>query len=210
MASLWNVQACELWHTALERYPAAVAAYGSPRLAELDRWRRLELPRRIAARPTPCVTLAELIWVTEWKMLRGVWRPRNLQLVRENPSAEVERLSAEALAAVPDPKRPVALLARLAGVGPATASAVLATAAPASYPFFDEVVALQIPGLGQVAFTAAYFQRYADALRQRAASLAAVCPHGSWPVHDLDLALWAAVDGRKTESGTQNAAMKDG
>lgn len=164
---------------------------------ELDRWRRFELPGRIAARPAPSVTVEELGWVTEWKMLRGVWRPRNLQLVTGNPAAEVERLSAEALRAVPDPRRPVALLTRLAGVGPATASSVLATAAPAAYPFFDEVVGAQVPGLGPVAFTAAFYQRYAEALRERAARLASVCGHGGWLVHDLDLALWTAVDGRK-------------
>jgi hypothetical protein len=130
-------------------------------------------------------------------MLRGVWRPRNLQLVRGNPPAEVERLSAEALKAVPDPKRPIALLARLAGVGPATASAVLATAAPSTYPFFDEVVATQIPGLGPVAFTTAYYYRYAEALRERASALTPACPHAPWPVHDLDLALWSVVDGKK-------------
>ena len=178
----------------------AVAAYGSQRLAELDRWLRDELPPAIAARPAPLVTLQELVWATEWKMLRGVWRPRNLQLVRSNLGTEVERLSAEALKAIPDPRRPLALLARLGGVGPATASAVLATAAPSTYPFFDEVVAAQVPGLGPVAFTAAYYQRYANALHRRASLLTTVCSHSPWPVHDLDLALWSAVDGKKPVS----------
>jgi len=214
-AVLWDQQTCPPWHEALQRYPVAVATYGSSRLAELDRWLRLELLPSVIARsggssggrvgdvaiwegrPMPFITLQELVWATEWKMLRGVWRPRNLQLVRGNPPAEVERLSAEALEAVPDPKRPLALLARLAGVGPATASAVLATAAPSAYPFFDEVVAAQIPGLGPAAFTTAYYYRYADALRRRAGNLAAVCTHSPWPVHDLDLALWSVVDGTK-------------
>ena len=188
--SLWAQETCAPWHQALEQYPAAVAAHGSARLVELDRWLREALPPAIAARPAPGVTTEELGWVTEWKMLRGAWRPRNLQLVRGNSTVEVERVSAEALQAVPDPRRPVALLTRLAGVGPATASAVLATAAPEHYPFFDEVVAVQMPGLGPVAFTGAYYQRYAAALRQRAAALSAACPHGDWPVHHLDLALW--------------------
>jgi hypothetical protein len=196
MGLLWTVNDCGPWHTALEGYPAAVAAYGTARLAELDRWRRDDLPRLIAARTPPHVTLEEVVWVTEWKMLRGVWRARNLQLVRGNPPYEVVRLSTEALAAVPDPKRPVTLLAKLAGAGPATASAVLAVAAPAVYPFFDEVVAVQIPELGPVAFTPPYYQRYAAALRARADTLTAACPHRAWPVHDVDLALWAAVGGK--------------
>lgn len=200
MPALWDLAPCNDWHEALDGYPSTVAAFGSARLAELDRWRRLDLPSRVDERLTPSVTLDELVRLTEWKMLRGVWRANNLQLVRGNASTEVERLSGEALAAIPDPKRPVALLSRLAGVGPATASAVLSMVAPADYPFFDEVVAVQIPSLGPVAFTAAYYQRYADALRERAASLAAACPHGVWPVHSLDLALWAAVEGTKAHT----------
>lgn len=196
MEGLWTTEACGPWHAARDAYPAAAAAYGPARLAELDRWRRDDLPGRIAGRALPHVTLEELVWVTEWKMLRGVWRARNLQLVRGNPPEAVERLSTAALAAVPDPKRPVALLAKLAGVGPATASAVLATVAPAVYPFFDEVVAVQTPGLGPVAFTAAYYQRYAAALRERAATLSIICPHRTWTAHDLDLALWAAAGGK--------------
>src|SRR5687767_13714342 len=119
MATLWDEESCAPWHAALERYPAAVVAYGSQRLAELDRWLREELPSALSSRgASPCITLDELGWATEWKMLRGVWRPRNLQLVRGNPEPEVKRLSAEAFRALPDPRIPIALLARLAGVGP--------------------------------------------------------------------------------------------
>ncbi len=199
LPDLWAALDCGPWHAALDGYAAAVAAYGTARLAGLDRWRRKELPQRIQARATPHVTLEELVGVTEWKMLRGVWRARNLQLVRANPAGEVERLSAAALAAVPDPKKPVALLAQLGGAGPATASAVLATAAPAVYPFFDEVVAAPVPGLGPVAFTAGYYQRYAAALRERAAALTAACPHQPWTPHALDLALWSAAGGKRPQ-----------
>lgn len=191
MDPIWKAEACGPWHGAFDGYAAAVTAYGTARLVELDDWLRTELPGRLAGRPAQFVTLEELSWITEWKMLRGVWRAHNLQLVRGNPSAEVERLSAQALSAVPDPRRPVALLCQLAGVGPATASAVLATGAPDVYPFFDEAVADQMPDLGPVAFSAAYYQQYAEALRARAASLSACCTHTSWKVHDLDLALWA-------------------
>ncbi len=198
MSALWEMDSCDAWHAALQQYPEAVAAFGSARLVELDQWRREELPHRITARSRPAITLDELVQLTEWKMLRGVWRPKNLGLVRSNAGAIVEQHSAEALAAVPDPKRPLAVFGKLAGVGPATASALLATAAPETYPFFDEVVGGQIPGLGPVAFTGSYYQQYAAALRERAARLAATCGHGPWPVHHLDLALWAAVGGKKT------------
>jgi len=126
-------------------------------------------------------------------MRRGVWRARNRALVAANDLALVEQISTDAFAAIPDPRRPVAILSRLDGVGPATASAVLAALRPDQYPFFDEVVARQIPDLGEVAFTLAYYLGYAECLRERATQLDAVCPHQPWTAQDLSQALWAAV-----------------
>ncbi|HEU4457218.1 MAG TPA: hypothetical protein VFR81_29380, partial [Longimicrobium sp.] len=90
------------------------------------------------------------------------------------------------------PSQPIAMLAKLAGVGPATASAVASAAAPDVYPFFDELVAAQIPGIGQVTFTPREYARYADALRERAARLGS-----GWTPVDVERALWAHVGGKK-------------
>lgn len=188
---LWADDDCGRWAEALAGYDRALAARKASRLADLDRWYREELPGLIAGRDPAHLTLEELARVTEWKMKRGVWRARNLALVRGNDPGEVRRLSAEALALIPDPRRPVAVLAKLAGVGPATASAVLAAARPDLYPFFDEDVAALIPGLGPVAFTLPYYLRYAARLRERAAALAAVCPDAGWTAHGVSQALWA-------------------
>ncbi|MDB4948195.1 MAG: hypothetical protein JWM27_844 [Gemmatimonadetes bacterium] len=188
---LWASDSADAWTGAVDAYESVVAAQGVARLAELDAWYRDELPGLISARSTPHVTHAELVKVTEWKMARGVWRARNLVLVRGNEPAEVERASTEALAAVPDPARPIAILARLAGVGPATASAVAAAAAPEVYPFFDELVGAQVPGLGEVAFTPKYYAAYASALRERAAKLG-----GSWTPAKVEQAVWANSGGK--------------
>ena len=88
------------------------------------------------------------------------------------------------------------MLCALAGVGPATASAALAAHAPGVYPFFDELVAVAIPGLGPVAFTPAYYARYAERLRERAAALAAACPDAGWTAQAVSQALWAASGGK--------------
>jgi hypothetical protein len=191
MIDLWSLDDGEAWRTARSRYGAVVEAQGVARLPELDRWWREELPGLIASRATPHVTHDELVRVTEWKMARGVWRARNLVLVRGNDPGLVVATSTAALAAIPDPKRPIADLARLAGVGPATASAVAAAAAPDVYPFFDELVGAQVPGLGEVAFTPAYYARYADALRARAAELG-----GDWTPSAVEQALWANSGGK--------------
>ncbi|HEY0037575.1 MAG TPA: hypothetical protein VGB66_12850, partial [Longimicrobium sp.] len=134
MKKLWTSDSLEQWQAALDAYEAVVAAQGVARLGELDRWYRTELPGTIASRNPKHATHDELVRATEWKMARGVWRARNLVLVRGNSPDDVEKASTRALAAVPDPRVPIALMAELAGVGPATASAIAAAAAPETYP----------------------------------------------------------------------------
>jgi hypothetical protein len=189
--TLWTSAMEKDWRRALERYDDVVDAQGVARLPELDRWFRRELPGVIADRATPHVVLPELARLTEWKMARGVWRAPNLVLVRSNPPAQVVSASTAALAAVPHPSAPIAALAKLKGVGPATASAVTSAFAPAVYPFFDELVAAQVPGLGAVAWTLGYYARYADALRARAAQLG-----DGWTPAMVERALWANVGGK--------------
>jgi hypothetical protein len=130
-------------------------------------------------------------------MRRGVWRANNLRLAGENAPEAVEASTRAALGAVPaaDPVAPVRAIAGLRGVGPATASAVLAAVYPDRYPFLEDVVAAQVPGLGPPAFTLRYYGAYAAVLVARAARLAAACPHGAWTAHGVDLALWAACAG---------------
>lgn len=189
---LWPSAELARWDAALASYPDVIAAQGVASLPALEAWYHAELPAAIAARAPAFVSHDELVRLTEWKMARGVWRARNLVLVRGNAPAEVQTASAEAFAAVPHPSRPIARLAQLAGVGPATASAVLAAFAPGAYPFFDEVVAAQVPDLGPVAFTTGYYGRYAAALRARAESLGA-----GWTPARVERALWADVGGTR-------------
>lgn len=191
MADLWGSDDGRLWRRALDAYGEVVDRQGVEKLPALDRWYREELPAAIVGRTPPAVTHEELVKLTEWKMARGVWRARNLVLVRGNDPALVASTSAEALAEIPHSTRPISILARLAGVGPATASAVASAAAPAIYPFFDELVAAQIPGLGPVAFTMSYYGKYAAELRRRASALGA-----GWTPTMAERALWSNSGGK--------------
>lgn len=176
---------------ALEDYSNVVAAQGVAKLAERDRWYRDELPSLIAARSPMHVTRDELVQATEWKMSRGEWRQGNLVLVKSNTLASVKEASARAIAAIPDPRVPIAALVELKGVGPATASAIVAAVAPEQYPFFDELVAAQLPELGDVKWTLPYYLKYAEALRAVARKLG-----GDWTPASLERALWAHVGGK--------------
>jgi hypothetical protein len=191
MSGLWTATAEARWRDALQTYPGVIERQGVPRLPDLDEWYRDELPRAIAKRRPRCVTHAELVQLTEWKMARGVWRAPNLVLVRGNDVERVKETSAAALASAPHPTAPIAALAKLEGVGPATASALAAAAEPAVYPFFDELVAAQVPGLGAVKWTLGYYAKYAEALRERARTLG-----DAWTPVMVERALWASVGGK--------------
>ncbi|MDQ3697793.1 MAG: hypothetical protein M3373_07185 [Gemmatimonadota bacterium] len=191
MTDLWALAAPARWRQALDSYTDVVARQGVARLPELDRWYREELPATIASRRPAHVTLPELVRLTEWKMARGIWRARNLVLVRGNEPAVVIKTSTDALAKIPHPTAPIAAMATLAGVGPATASALAAASAPQLYPFFDELVAGQVPGLGRIAWTLRYYARYATALRERAEQLGQ-----DWIPVMVERALWAHAGGK--------------
>ena len=191
MPTLWSSSSLPDWRKALAAYDAVIARQDVAKLAARDAWYQTELPAAIAARRPRHVTHAELVQLTEWKMSRGKWRARNLVLVKGNPAPAVKAATAAGLALVPHPTAPIAKIAELEGVGPATASAVLAAAEPTIYPFFDELVAAQIPGLGEVAFTLGYYARYAERIRERAAKLG-----GKWTPVMVEQALWAHAGGK--------------
>lgn len=192
MHSLWTSSSVQQWREALGRYDDVIGAQGVARLPDLDRWYRTELPDLVRARREAHATLPELVRLTEWKMARGVWRAPNLVLVRANAPDVVASTSAAALAAMPHATAPISTLAKLDGVGPATASALAAAVAPDSYPFFDELVAAQVPALGKVAWTLGYYARYAEAIRARAMALGT-----AWSPVMVERALWAHIGGKR-------------
>ena len=191
MISLWASTSLDEWTQALARYDNVISRQKGAALPALDRWYQHEFPQDIAARAVPHVTHDELVRLTEWKMARGVWREPNLILVRGNAPKRVVEVSSTAFAMSPHPTMPVETISTLAGVGPATASAAVSAYEPARYPFFDELVAAQIPSLGKVAWTHGYYARYATALRQQAQQLA-----NGWTPAMVERALWAHVGGK--------------
>ena len=191
MINLWASSDVSAWQHALARYVAVIAGQQVAKLDAHDAWYREELAPTVRARTPMHITLDEMVRVTEWKMARGVWRAPNLVLVRGNTEAFVGETSMAAFALVPHFTKPIAMLATLAGVGPATASAVFAAVYPELYPFFDEQVAEQIAGLGEVKWTLGYYAKYATRLRERAQELG-----GPWTPVMVERALWANVGGK--------------
>jgi hypothetical protein len=189
--TLWHSTDSTLWFAALNSYSRVIARQEVASLPAHDEWYSNEFPKVLASRTDPHITHAELVRVTEWKMSRGVWRAPNLVRVRSNAPKLVIETTTKALALCPHPTAPIREIATLDGVGPATASAVTAVLQPWLYPFFDELVAAQVPDLGPVDWTLGYYARYAEQLRRRAVLLG-----GEWTAVMVERALWAGVGGK--------------
>ena len=202
---LYTSDDCKMWRATRAQYDALILAHNVNLLPELDAWYQNELPGILAARSPAYVTKAEFMDILRWKMKRGDWREPNRLRIEATDARVIEQHARDAFAAARDLdaniptaskeyKKPVQLFCELDGVGPATASAALAAFRPDLYPFFDEWIAKQIDGLGQVAFTPSYYWKYADALREKARTLKKC--KGDWNAHEVGQALWVASGGK--------------
>ena len=134
------------WKSVLVNYDEAVArvaqAKKSPELIALDQWLWHEFPLAVKERSPPCCSKEDLTKIMQWKLLRGKNRPALLNLIKQNANSSVEEISTEAFrllisSAGSSWKLAISKLAELRGVGPATASAILAPLA-ASVPFMAD------------------------------------------------------------------------
>lgn len=130
-----------LWREALGSYEDALKTLGKPNLVSLDEFYRNDLPNLLRQRnPSPYMTTDELTTLMKWKLARGKWRPRLLSFVSSLDDAVVRDASGKAFASLPDVSKAVSELTVLKGVGPATASAVLAAYSPDVAPFMSDEV----------------------------------------------------------------------
>uniref|UniRef100_A0A3Q2NPQ5 Zgc:112496 n=1 Tax=Fundulus heteroclitus TaxID=8078 RepID=A0A3Q2NPQ5_FUNHE len=149
----------------------ARAKSNKPKLLQLDRWYQEELPALISSRPDKHLTLSELVKLMEWKLTRGKFRPRLQQLVASNAEATVQRCSRKAFSLLPDVQAAIAELSALKGVGPATASAVLAAGAPELAAFMSDEAMESVPGLKPIQYTAKHYALYLEKMTAQSAKL---------------------------------------
>ncbi|KAL2078262.1 hypothetical protein ACEWY4_025947 [Coilia grayii] len=161
------------------------------KLLALDKWYQEELPKLISARPERHVTREELSKLMEWKLTRGKFRPRLQQLIDSNSAETVQSCSSKAFALLPDVEAAIAELSTLKGMGPATASAVLAAGAGEEVAFMADESVESVPELCPVQYTAKHYRLYLDKITQKTKQLNAVDSKQDWIPHRVELCLWA-------------------
>eukprot|EP01104_Vermistella_antarctica_P014242 TRINITY_DN4441_c0_g1_i1.p1 TRINITY_DN4441_c0_g1~~TRINITY_DN4441_c0_g1_i1.p1 ORF type:complete len:280 (-),score=40.01 TRINITY_DN4441_c0_g1_i1:223-1029(-) len=174
------------------------------RLPQLDNWYRKELPALLAR--DKYMTVEQLGDVVEWKQLRGKWRPQNWQMAKGNDDDHVQAVTKKAFSMCDKEQyvKAVTYIAKeLRGVGPATATAILA-AYDGSVPFMsDEGMAAALKS-SRLEYTLKGFERYTNAMEALLAELNSDGSEDGPPcVCRLERSLWSL--GEVERGGTKRS-----
>ncbi|XP_060727155.1 uncharacterized protein zgc:112496 [Tachysurus vachellii] len=186
-----------VWRGVYDKYWAVVEAKAagkqksSGKLLELEKWYQMQLPAAILARTERSLTQSELVKLMEWKLTRGKFRPRLKQLVGSNSEEAVLQCTKKAFCLLPDVQSAIAELSTLKGLGPATASAVLAAGAPGEVAFMADEVVESIAELRPVQYTAKHFSLFLEKIQHKTNQLNEADSQHDWTPHKVELCLWA-------------------
>ncbi|KAK7310749.1 hypothetical protein RJT34_08454 [Clitoria ternatea] len=190
-----------VWKEALSAYKCRIQSLAvkkkKPQLVSLDEFYCTELPSLIQERnPNPFITTHELSTLMQWKLTRGKWRPRLLDFVSSLDDVVVKSASQKAFQSLPDISKAVSELTVLKGVGPATASAVLAAFAPHLTPFMSDEAMEAALGTSKN-YSLKQYLIFANKLQKKAKELSS--EGESFTPSDVERALWSYAVGQSSE-----------
>ncbi|KAK0544234.1 hypothetical protein OC845_005712, partial [Tilletia horrida] len=148
-----------------------------------DLWYRTTLRQKLKDRKqkegTAYLDKSDLVTLMQWKLARGKWRPRLEQYMRDHSEKEIRSATEAAFKGLDEDKgqaqsaalpiESLKALTELKGIGPATASAILAAYAPSRVPFLSDEAAIGVGNLGpKPDYTEAYLKRYVARIHERA------------------------------------------
>lgn len=181
-----------LYKEVLKQKAALRTKKGGPEeLIKLDAWYQEQLPKTIQARKDKHLVHEELVKIMKWKLMRGKYRPQLLDLVRINTELAVKSTSKKAFRKLPNLSGAITALTNLKGIGPATASAILAAAFPEQAPYMADESMLSTPGVEATDYTLAEYLNYAERIKTCTQQLAQKDPESTWTPHKVELVLWA-------------------
>ncbi|CEG41340.1 hypothetical protein F443_08835 [Plasmopara halstedii] len=170
MTTLWSSSSEAAWQTIWTRYDEVMQSKEND-LAALDSWYLASFPPILHARqPEPYVTKLELQQLMKWKLKKGKWRPQLMKYVSGLSAKEVKQASLNAYNKLKcgDLRAATEAFCTLKGVGPATASALLAAYDP-TVPFMaDEALEAIAAIIGPRKYTLPHFINFAEQLRGKA------------------------------------------
>ncbi|KAM4698309.1 uncharacterized protein WCC33_013879 [Rhinophrynus dorsalis] len=188
----------QIWQRVSDIYWDVISAKGvkQKKLLMLDKWYQEELSSCISARPKKYLTREELVKLMEWKLTRGKFRPRLQQLAASNPKEAVESCTGKAFNLLPDVSAAITELCQLKGIGPATASAILAAGVPELTAFMADEAVESVPGLIPVQYTLKHYLLFLEELRKKAVMLSEASKE-KWTPHRVEICLWTWAVARK-------------
>ncbi|XP_058069674.1 uncharacterized protein LOC131218841 isoform X2 [Magnolia sinica] len=190
-----------VWKDAVGSYNTRIRSMGKPDLIGLDDFYRTELPLLLRKRdPSPYITQPELYKLMQWKLARGKWRPRLLDFISSLDGTQVESTSHKAFQSLPSVREAVIELSTLKGVGPATASAVLAAYAPDIAPFMSDEAMVAALGSSKD-YSLKQYLIFAEKLQTKAKQELSVGGDLLTP-SDVEMALWSSAMGGKSASSS--------
>ncbi|XP_052191278.1 uncharacterized protein LOC127800608 [Diospyros lotus] len=195
-----------LWREALSSYRTRIESLNKPNLVSLDEFYTNELPLLIHQRnPNPYITTSELSKLMQWKLTRGKWRPRLLDFVSSLDEALVKSASEKAFKSLPDISKAVTELTILKGVGPATASSILAAYAPDVAPFMSDEAMVAAIGNSKD-YTLKQYLVFVDKLQNKAKELS--LEGDVFTPSDVERALWSSAVGAKLSDSFAQPDLK--
>ncbi|KAI4375076.1 hypothetical protein MLD38_012987 [Melastoma candidum] len=197
----------DAWKEALSSYSGKLRslseATSKPDLIVLDDFYRNELPGILSCRnPNPHLTRSELVQIMRWKLSRGKWRPRLMDFVSNLDEDLVESSSSKAFQSLPDVSKAVSELTVLKGVGPATASAVLAAYAPHVAPFMSDEAMEAALGHSKD-YSLKQYLLFVEKLQKKAKELSSNSENQEFTPSDVERAIWSSsIDAKLKQSPT--------
>ncbi|GBF91960.1 hypothetical protein Rsub_04684 [Raphidocelis subcapitata] len=216
-SALWSRGSAAEWSDVRARRASILESNAKQGLPELEAWLVDELPAALAARTPRHLTKEEAVKLVEWKLKRGKFRPNLLRFAQELQPEAVAAATAAGFAHLPAPggapgaaaRAAMAELTSLKGVGPATATAMMAAADP-SIPYFGDEAWAAACG-GKAKYSEAEAMQLRGKLGPKAGELRKETGDETWTAAEVERCLFLAeLEAKGPPSSSQGSGKKRG